>query len=192
MEKSLDKQKLLEKKLINCWTEAKEEIFRLQLFNEYHTVEDLDLAKLERENRLNILDDQNFKQWVSDIETKSKEGVRIINVHVIDLPLTEYHRLGIKYYLTETSKKGQESFFVERKDVADMISKFQDYWMFDSKNIILMDYGSDGTYVGVGGFIVMNNNNKYSMLRDKLMKKVLPMMDFLKSNRIGLKKDDIK
>ncbi len=122
-----------------------------------------------------------------DYREKRGESVRIINMQVVDLPLNDYIKFGIKYYLNITSKSGQETFFIERKNVNELVRVFKDYWMFDSKRIIPMNYKEYGTYISMGDPVIMDSVvNKYSELNDKLLDRAMPMSDFLDVNRINL------
>ncbi len=122
-----------------------------------------------------------------DYREKRGESVRIINMQVVDLPLNDYIKFGIKYYLNITSKSGQETFFIERKNVNELVRVFKDYWMFDSKRIIPMNYKEYGTYIIMGDPVIMDSVvNKYSELNDKLLDRAMPMSDFLDVNRINL------
>jgi hypothetical protein len=108
-------------------------------------------------------------------------------MQVVDLPLNDYIKFGIKYYLNITSKSGQETFFIERKNVNELVRVFKDYWMFDSKRIIPMNYKEYGTYIIMGDPVIMDSVvNKYSELNDKLLDRAMPMSDFLDVNRINL------
>lgn len=170
------------------WNEAKVDIFRLQLLDTY-------LVESEKENfdKYNrgeyVEDSQTFIEWKNQIKEKSSQGVHIINMAVVTLPLSQYKKFGIATALLQTLKLGQESFYVEREKVSNEIKGFEDYWMFDRKVVIKMKYDEYGHFLKMEDAISNAGEVKrYVILRDSLLKKALPLLKFLEVNNIQITK----
>lgn len=168
------------------WANAKSEIFRLQLLNSYDVEEETDaLAKYRRGEGVNALEDAGFRQWLSDIEKKAQQGVRIIDLKVIDLPMSDYLRFGISTYSVLAKEKGQIFMMVERGKVSELVTGFKDYWMFDSNAVLKMNYDTEGRFVNMVE-IVDRSRSKYAALASNLLKVAMSMDEFLRINKVGL------
>jgi hypothetical protein len=181
-------EKELSKRFGELWAEAKHEIYRLQLLDTYLVDGEKEaFCGYKKGKAANCIKISGFEEWCSSIEGKSKQGVRIIDMEVVGLPLSEYKKFGISVALLSTNEKGQESFFVERKKVAKLISGFQDYWMFDSKVVIPMNYDKEGHFLGAGSLVVAQDRvDRYVKLREVLLGVAVPMAEFLRTNDVNL------
>ncbi len=170
------------------WKNTRHEIFRLELLNTYLVdYEKEPFERYKRREKFNALEYPDFIEWLSNIEQKVKESVRIIDIQVLDLPMSEYLKFGISTGSIFAAEKGEEFLFIERDKVKDLIFGFQDYWMFDSKIIISMDYDSEGRFIKKEYPIVRDKNlSKYIDLKNELLKVAIPMNKFLRINNISL------
>jgi hypothetical protein len=169
------------------WNSSKTELFRLQMLNEYRVEGERGFVEKAAQGSMKeIFDEPSSIEWFSMLKDKQAKGVKNINLQVIDLPFTDYIRYEAAYML-KSEEFGRESFFVERKEVADLVSGFEDYWMFDRKSVLLMKYDKDGRYlskdVEVGD---PSKVKRYVELEDKLLKIALPLRTFLKKNGITI------
>lgn len=161
---------------------SKKEIFRLQLLNTY----DVESSKksfedYRRGKPINIDEIPGYKDWLSRIETKKKQGVRVINMQVVDLPLNDYTRYAVEVILPINERAGQESYFIERSKAADTVSGFQDFWMFDSEKVLLMDYDKNGRFLGGRVLTDTLSIARYVKLKHSLSKIAAPMKEFLQT-----------
>jgi hypothetical protein len=172
----------------SLWREAKNEIFRLELLNVYKVASETEAFRRYMEGKpLNSLEAPGFKDWLSKIEDKTKNGVTIVDVQVLDLPMSDYLKFGITCASFLAEEKGEKFLFIERKNVSKLIRGFQDYWMFDSKTVIPMNYDEEGSFISKGKPISDQNEiSDYLKLKDKLLKIGMPMREFLRVNDIIL------
>lgn len=171
------------KKFDEWWTGSKKEIFRLQLLDTYDVESSKKSFEDYRQGKpINTDEIPGYKDWFSRIETKKKQGVKVINLQVVTLPLNDYTRYAVEAILPINSRAGQESYFVERANVANKVSGFQDFWMFDSEKVLLMDYDKKGRFLG--GRILTDPPSiaKYRGLKSGLSKVAVPMKEFLQAN----------
>ena len=181
------------KRFRKCWTESKHEIFRLQLLDTYLVDDEKeafsDYKKGKAVSEITLPGDD---EWLSLIEDTTKKGVKIIDMEVVSIPLSEYKRFVIPMMFSPNSK-GQESLFVERKKIAKQISGFQDYWMFDSKIVIPMNYDKEGHFFGSGDIITEPDKiARYVKLKEELLKVATPMSEFLHVNKVNLDNPRLK
>jgi hypothetical protein len=169
----------------DLWNSCKSELFRLQLLNEYIVEEekgDLDLAREGKWDEIY----RKSEGWFGMLKQKRKEGVRNINLQVVDIPFTEYTRMEAGFMM-KSEEFGRESFFVERKEVSAMVGDFEDYWMFDRKTVLVMKYDK-GRYLGSDVEISDPETvRKYVELEENLLKKTMPLRKFLAAKGMEVK-----
>lgn len=175
-----------EKKFNELWKESKKEIFRLQLLNTYRVDDEKKLFEDYKKGKdINLSKDGEFNNWLHMIQTKKNQGVRIIDLEIVELPLNRYNLFGIDLFLSKTNKIGQETLYIERKNACKLISGFKDYWMFDSKAIIPMNYNKYGYFLNMDRVIRDKKElAKYIELKNNLLKIAIPMKKFLRNNKI--------
>ena len=170
----------------NLWDGTEKEIFRLQLLNSYAVEDEAEQFKRYLRGQPIELSEED-KEWIKNIEKKRILGTKNINLIVIDLPLSDYLKFAISTGFYEQQKAGRETLMVERKDVSGLITGFQDYWMFDSKDVILMSYDNAGHFLGARTLDPAHKDiSKYVRLRDELVKNAIPMAEFLSERKINI------
>lgn len=174
---------------IRLWNQSKREIFRLQLLNTYWEDTKTDAFKEFMKGKpIDPMENPGFKDFVEDIAKKRADGVNIVNMQVLDLPISDALRFGMGF-LRVSEKNGQRSLFVERKNVTDLVKGFKDFYVFDSEIVmnIIYDKNLEGRYLGSEKIITDPKEvTIYTNLRDKLIEKAFPMEDFLKEHHIDI------
>lgn len=121
------------------WSDAKEEIFRLELLNTYLVdYEAQAFNKYKKGLEVSGWDIPGFDKWLQDITDKTKDGVKILDLQVLDLPMSEYLKFGIGSASFFAQDKGEKFMFVERNKVSEIIKGVEDYWLFDSEVVLPM------------------------------------------------------
>ncbi len=169
------------------WGTARNEVFRLQLLNIYaDDTRSKDFKDFIEGKPVHYTSNEEAIAWSNEIAKKRADGVSYINLHVVDLPLSDGIRFGIGY-LRFHAKNGMQSRFVERKDVTGIIEGFEDYWMFDRRIVVPVRYNKENLWVGVGDPIRdLDKLAKYVKLRNELVKMAIPMEDFIRKNNVDL------
>ena len=117
-------EQLKNKKFEDLWSDAKTEIFRLELLNTYLVDYEEDaFNRYKRGLEVNSLEIPGFKKWLEDINYKTKNNVRVLDIQVLDLPMSEYLKFGISCASFFAEKKGEKFMFVERNKVSDIIKR---------------------------------------------------------------------
>ena len=175
------------------WIASKSEIFRLQLLNEYHVEEEEKVFNEYKEGkRVNLQNDINTIEWLKKLKNKKVEGVRNINLMVIDLPLSDYLKFSVNTYLLDQKRYGRESFFIEREKVAEIVRGVQDYWLFDNEKLLLMNYDNGGHFLSASEPMTdMAIVSRYIRLKEAMLTKAMPMEKFLPINGISIKHNKV-
>ncbi len=171
------------KKFDELFDSSTKEIFRLQLLNVYNVKsEENDFRSFTEGKQIHI--SPQFQKWLDDVKRKKEQGVRNINMQVVELPLTDYLKFEISSYPMQESL-GRETFIIDRKSAGPMVLEFQDHWMFDEKNILLMNYDAEGHFksaqiptldaIELAGYV---------KLKDELLRIARPMREFFTLNNI--------
>ena len=170
------------------WSEAKEEIFRLELLNTYLVDYEAEtFNKYKKGLKVSGLEIPGFDKWLRDIEQKTKNGVKVLDLQVLDLPMSDYLKFGISCASFLAEEKGEKFMFIERKNVSELIKGIEDFWLFDSKIVLPMNYDKDGRFISKG--VPTTNSiivSKCKNIRDVLIKNATFMHEFLKENNIDL------
>ena len=175
------------------WIASKSEIFRLQLLNEYHVEEEEKVFNEYKEGKqVNLQNDINTIEWLKKLKNKKVEGVRNINLMVIDLPLSDYLKFSVNTYLLDQKRYGRESFFIEREKVAEIVRGVQDYWLFDNEKLLLMNYDNGGHFLSASEPMAdMAIVSRYIRLKEAMLTKAMPMEKFLPINGISIKHNKV-
>ena len=176
----------------DLYADAKHEIFRLQLLDTYLVEsEDKWFNAYKAGKPLPIPEDSNYFRTM---ERKKEEGVRILNLLVVDLPLSAYTRwVADMVYTRITEKRGQETLVVERKRAGGLTRGKTDYWMFDNSVVMPMIYDREGHFLGAGKLIEGGKGvTPYNSLKEALLKEATPIRDFLRAHNITLLSEKAK
>lgn len=81
------------------------------------------------------------------VREATAEGRLFSRVRVVSLPLTDYSRFSM-WISSHTSEAGDDIRYLAR-DQADAANlPKHDYWLFDSRKLIVMQFGDDDRFVG--------------------------------------------
>lgn len=173
--------------IMNFFNNAKKEWFRLQLLNEYVVEQEKD-AFLAYKRGERPRSSKGSESWRKFIEDKTNNGIKYITIHVVDLPISEYMGFGIQTVYEVTKLIGQEVFFVERSKVKSLISGVKDYWMFDNNTVIYADYDESSHFIEFKNPIYQKDVvTTLVTLKEELLKKAIPLDEFIKEERTGFK-----
>jgi hypothetical protein len=166
-----------------AWREAEKEIFRIQLLTEYP---DSEKAAYDEYKKGNVIKSANVDSNIEFISRKVKNGVKMVNLLVVDIPLSTYTKFSIETTYIYLANAGYETFLVERSKVADIVKNTKDFWLFDNKKVLPMLYDIDGHVIGALKPITDEKVGGYVKIKEKVLPMALPLTEFLKVNKINL------
>ncbi|GAA2153420.1 hypothetical protein GCM10009760_51110 [Kitasatospora kazusensis] len=98
-------------------------------------------------------------EYTNDLKRVRGEGKVKGRVHIVTRPLSEYLRYEFMYYLPHVWA-GEDVRIMDVTGRPNPLAGVTDYWMFDKKEVVLMNYLPDGTQTdrtvfegGIGLFI---------------------------------------
>lgn len=131
----------------------KNEAFRLELLPEYEVDEEKEyFKKFKQDTSLSAPIDFN-KEWLELIAIKTRQNTHINRVRYIDKNnITDYLLFEIKWGYSENIKAGENIYEINSVN-SDVFTKrvplFQDFWLFDNKTCIIMEYDNSGRFIGI-------------------------------------------
>lgn len=172
----------------SLWKAASTEIFRLQLLNVYTVeVEREDFDTYKRNGKVDLTQHQAFNDFLAKIRDKLDNGVQVINLNVVNLPLSEYIKFCLTSYLIKRSEIGEKGLLVDRASVSNLVRSYSDFIMFDRKVVLEMLYDNEGHFLGTGRIIRDEDTiRRYALLEDQLLRIAVPINAFINSHGINL------
>ncbi len=163
-----------------AWKSAKKNIFRLEAIPEYGVPEDLVLFEKWKQGTLEL--DKASKAYLEKLNKTKKRGVKMQRVRIVPLPISEYIKYEIDFW-KHSIQKGEEILFLEENEYENLIKNLnfepRDFWMFDDKVLIMFYYDGKGDFLREE--VIQNDKiiKQYKDLKEKLLKKSIPMKQFL-------------
>ncbi|MFE4856986.1 DUF6879 family protein [Streptomyces sp. NPDC056670] len=88
------------------------------------------------------------QQWVDEVRANTEAGKRVYRVHVVSRPLTDYLRFELGWGYIKNQTAGEEFFILDITGQEHPFSGVPDFWMFDESQVVSMDYGENGKFIG--------------------------------------------
>jgi hypothetical protein len=122
--------------------------FRLQLLPAYRVM-------AEQEEFARYLDGEPLPErpgvpWLETMTGQVRKGRTWTNVHLLPKTLTPYLRYLTDWWYVYQARAGAEIRFLPSQYTNEMQSLApQDFWLFDDRLLILLQYGEHGEFLGV-------------------------------------------
>jgi hypothetical protein len=85
--------------------------------------------------------------WSSMVRRATAEGRRFSRVRVVSFPLTDYTRFAM-WVAGYTREAGDDIRYLTRDQAKAAELPTHDYWLFDSRKLVMMHFGEDDRFVG--------------------------------------------
>ncbi|WFB07843.1 hypothetical protein LRS74_12900 [Streptomyces sp. LX-29] len=83
--------------------------------------------------------------WTKLVRRHRRNGGTVGRVHVLRRPLSDYLRFEFARYYAPQVRVGEDIRILDVTDRGNPLADVQDFWMFDRRTVVLMNYDSDGT-----------------------------------------------
>ncbi|TVL93738.1 DUF6879 family protein [Streptomyces sp. SAJ15] len=83
--------------------------------------------------------------WTALIRHHRRNGGTVGRVHVLTRPLSDYLRFEFARYYAPQVRAGEDIRILDVTDRVSPLAGVQDFWMFDRRTVVLMNYEPDGT-----------------------------------------------
>jgi hypothetical protein len=87
-----------------------------------------------------------FQDWLSMVREATAAGRLFSRVRVVSAPLSDYSRFGL-WASQFTSAAGDDIRYLIRGEAEVLGLPKQDYWLFDSRKLVIMHFGDDDRFV---------------------------------------------
>lgn len=103
-------------------------------------------AWLKGDRRLSMqLLDAESTEWAEKCQEKISLGAKLIRIHVVDYPLSDYMQWEIEVYRRRNVRLGgEEVYLLDRRDIPDVDLPTGDMMMFDENRVVVGHYSPGG------------------------------------------------
>lgn len=158
------------------------EAFRLESRDHYSV--DSEREEFARYLRGEPLSERKNRGWCEFVRSAVQSGRKISRVHVMRVPLTPYLRFEIDWGYVFSNAAGEEIFLFPQQKLADAsISELGDFWLFDNKQLIRMDYDAAGAFQHAELIDDPKSLEKARSIRERLIAEAIPFRQYLAQQR---------
>ncbi|MEV7293704.1 DUF6879 family protein [Streptomyces microflavus] len=86
-------------------------------------------------------------EYTDRLRRQVTQGKSQGRVHVVTRPLSDYLRFEFHHYYKAHSLAGEEIRILDVTNRPNPLGEAQDFWLFDSAEVVLMNYHSDGRQI---------------------------------------------
>lgn len=161
-----------------CFSEFTIEAFRLETLPIFKV--GTEWEEFQRYLAGEILRNNEWTEWQDTIKKWTSEGKKILRVRVIPDKITPYIQFEINNYYWRNVDSGEEIFFIKEKEFIKRFNEVpNDFWMFDNKIVINMQYSNEGEYLGAKLLEDKSKLKVLSTIRNNSKEIGIPFTDFL-------------
>ncbi|MFF2656206.1 DUF6879 family protein [Kitasatospora sp. NPDC058032] len=121
------------------------EAWRLETLPVYNVPQEIEELRAFRAGE-RIDPHAHSNEYTDDLKRVRREGKVKGRVHIVTRPLSEYLRYEFMYYLPHVWA-GEDIRIMDVTDRPDPLAGVTDFWMFDKREVVLMNYLPDGTQI---------------------------------------------
>jgi len=140
--------------LSRLFEEYRTEAFRLELLPQYKVEGEWENFEIFLSTG-NIIQDNDLKEYLKDVDFKITAGAKHIRARVLENPPNSYQIFETQVGYIPSYKLGTELYFINRSDFEEVIrtyfkdcSKIKDFWLFDNKDVVFFNYDNQGQWLG--------------------------------------------
>lgn len=168
------------------WDDMKKEWFKIEVLQDYSGEDDgPSLAAWkngDKEESKRLFIDQvvrRAKAWQLSCQTKVKNGVQLIRIHIVEEPYSEYLEWELMVYkIHNIPICGEKVFLVPKSQLKDLDIPKGDVMIFDGKRLANNTYNESGlmTQVDYYDADLGDDISRFLSLKAELIKKAQPVM----------------
>lgn len=126
--------------------------------------------------------------WTAMLADAESDGKTVQRVHVVDEPLTDYLRYEFEWSYPPNVKAGEDIRILPADAIpaADVtaLTTLGDYWLFDSSDMWLMEYGPHGKFLFALQVSDPATIVAHACLRDAALHYATPYRKFMRSREL--------
>jgi hypothetical protein len=126
--------------------------------------------------------------WTANIRSAVAEGKTFQRVHLVNEPLSEYLRYEMKWWYGPNAEAGDDVRILpaHRGPTDDLaaLGALSDYWLFDSSDLWIMNYDTDGKFRHAEQVSDLGTIVTHAYWRDAAMHYAIPYADYLRREQL--------
>ncbi len=159
--------------------------FRLEARSAYSVDAEADLLAAYLRGEPKAPPTPDIAEWIAMLRQLPATGRTMTRVHAIAGPLTPYLRYELDWGYGFTADAGEDVRILQRASWAEMPlgPEPPDFWLLDDATVGILEYASDGSWLGVLLVTDPSEVTTYQRLRDSALAEALPLRDYLAALR---------
>lgn len=173
---------------MNWWDKFdtfKKEAFRLETLPEYSI--DADRERFEAYLSGEMFPQEKYLKgdWHKTIAAATARAAAFRRVHVVPKELNPYLRFEIEWGYCYNAQFVDDIRIMSWEKVTNLIvkEKLYDFWLFDEEELVQMEYGAKGEFLGAGLVEKRDSIEECRRVRDELWGVATPLREFLSEKR---------
>jgi hypothetical protein len=169
--------------IVNLYDAAKDEVFRLEILELYRVPGEWEQFQAYLKGKEKASDEE-FLSLCKGIRNDLTLGKNHKRVRVIPVNLTDYIKFEMKWYYIDRMQAGELISIIPITVFNQIWPKElepTDLYIFDSKSVVELHYNNKGEFIKEE---IKKNPAKYIELKNKLLSNSIPLLDFIKKNKL--------
>lgn len=162
------------------WDEMTNEWFKVEVLQDYAGEDDgpslRNWIKGDKQTAIELIKSSDYSKWAKDCREKLAQGVKLIRIHIVEQPLTDYIEWEIEHYkLVNIPRCGESVHLLNRAKVADLSLPDGDFMIFDEKKVVLNKYDKKGSMTHQTFFEEPDDIGNFLEFRQRLVERAKPL-----------------
>jgi len=119
--------------------------------------------------------------WAQFVREAVCDGKHMARVHVVGEPLSDYLKFELTCAYPANVTAGENVRILELSQYPELAPPSRDFWLFDDRNVSVMDYDQEGNFLGADATSDPALVGYYLHVRDLTMNLSVPLADYLTS-----------
>lgn len=115
--------------------------------------------------------------WVTTVRNATEAGRRMYRVHILSRPLSNYLRFELGWGYIRNQAAGEEFFILDTTEQPNPLQGVPDFWAFDERNVVSMQYGGSGEFLGAE-LLPESQAQEWLAHRDEAMRRAEPFPEW--------------
>ncbi|KUF19468.1 DUF6879 family protein [Streptomyces silvensis] len=154
------------------FSEFRREAFRLETLDDYSKSGGVDAYRAFLAGRPQP-EEYKAAGWVTTVRDATQAGKRMYRVHILARPLSDYLRFELGWGYVRNQEAGEEFFILDTTDRSNPLAGVPDFWAFDERSVVTMQYGNGGEFLGAE-LIPEEQAQEWLKLRDVALGSAVP------------------
>jgi Family of unknown function (DUF6879) len=149
--------------------------FRLETLPAYSVPQEEEwFAEWQRSGKLPELTPET-DSWLRLVQEAKQAGKQMQRVHLVTPPLGDYLRFELATQIPSVDS-GEDCRIAKASDIEQVVSRLEDYWLFDETVAILLHYDDEGRFVDTEAAADVVS---YRLQRDLVLTRSVALKEYL-------------